>query len=716
MDDAVMYLRSCQASDGSIEETMTHYSHGAGTVMATLAMLAAGADPASDDSVQRALGWLSENDIQNTYYRAVRANVWEYALRKSPYEELYREKLEEDFDWLLKALNKKEGWRYLMTSRDWDNSVTQYGVLGIWAAARAGFDPGKDFWLKMSKHFRTCQNKDGGWSYTTGGSTANMATAGLATMFLVFDMSFGRSYYTKENPRVFTDGETADCLNSIERGMEWLGKAGGDNNDGYYLYGMERTGVASGRKYIGERDWFSEGASIVLKRQQRNGSIPMSGYGKTRVNTAFCTLFLVYGGAPVAFNKLQYAEDQDWNLNPRDLANLTKYMWSAYERPLNWHSVSIDAPVTEFEAPILFISGNRNIAFSKEETGKLRSYIERGGTIFCEPSDHSEEFSRAMVKLLRDMYPEEEYPSYKLQPLKKQHGVYTALKQAWEKTPKLSGVSNGTRTFFVMSHEYLSADWQMNRTSADSFRLAMNMLFYAVDMGDLKRKFHTNIPNTAPVERRDAVAKVGAVKFSGSGAYPLDWRAGTGYGEALAPYFMHVTGCDLEEKIGVDLVEDKLNELDVLSISGAHVLELSDGEKKRLRDYANNGGMILVNAYAGSASFAASARKEIESVFGELEQLDITSDLAIGHFPGGANLAEGVRFTLPARRRLRAMEQATRGQKLETILINRKPAVIFSQFDITAAATGVANYGAIGYQPASARKIMANILAYAVQD
>jgi hypothetical protein len=62
------------------------------------------------------------------------------------------------------------------------------------------------------------------------------------------------------------------------------------------------------------------------------------------------------------------------------------------------------------------------------------------------------------------------------------------------------------------------------------------------------------------------------------------------------------------------------------------------------------------------------------------------------------------------------MKEATRGQKLEAIFINRKPAVIFSQFDITAAATGVANYGAMGYQPASARKIMANILAYAVQD
>ena len=33
-------------------------------------------------------------------------------------------------------------------------------------------------------------------------------------------------------------------------------------------------------------------------------------------------------------NKLEYGGGSDWNLNPRDLANLSKHMWSAYERPL----------------------------------------------------------------------------------------------------------------------------------------------------------------------------------------------------------------------------------------------------------------------------------------------------------------------------------------------------------------------------------------------
>ena len=168
-----------------------------------------------------------------------------------------------------------------MESPDWDNSCTQYGVLGIWAAARAGFDPGDKFWTTLSKHFRSCQAADGGWSYIgpEGGSTPNMATAGLASMFLVFDMYHGKTPYSQKNPRTFTTGDAAEVLKSIERGMDWLGKSGGNKNDGYYLYGIERASVASGRKYFGRDDWFAGGAQAVLQAQQADGSIPLGQWG-----------------------------------------------------------------------------------------------------------------------------------------------------------------------------------------------------------------------------------------------------------------------------------------------------------------------------------------------------------------------------------------------------------------------------------------------------
>src|SRR5262249_36450002 len=161
----------------------------------------------------------------NTYVRGIRANVWEYALRKLPDEPRFKAMLKEDYEWLLAALGQREGWRYTMESGDWDNSCTQYGVLGIWAAARAGFDPGDKIWANLSRHFRKCQGQEGGWGYIDGNSpTPNMATAGLASLFLVFDSYHGKTPYSKDNPRTFTDGEGGEVLKAIDRGMDWLGK------------------------------------------------------------------------------------------------------------------------------------------------------------------------------------------------------------------------------------------------------------------------------------------------------------------------------------------------------------------------------------------------------------------------------------------------------------------------------------------------------------
>ena len=54
---------------------------------------------------------------------------------------------------------------------------------------------------------------------------------------------------------------------------------------------------------------------------------------------------------------------------------------------------------------------------------KLREYVERGGTILAEPSDHSKPFAESMERLLRDMYPPKDYPSVKLEALAADHPI-----------------------------------------------------------------------------------------------------------------------------------------------------------------------------------------------------------------------------------------------------------------------------------------------------
>jgi hypothetical protein len=715
VDDAAHYLLSLQQPDGSIGD---NYGRDVGgyTALAALSLLAAGRNPASDDALHRALDYLVKVDPDSTYVRGIRANVWEYALRKVPYDTAIQNALKNDYEWLIKALGDKEGWRYQMGSPDWDNSVTQYGVLGVWAAARAGLSPGDDFWKRMSAHFRSVQNEDGGWGYQRSSSTANMATAGLATLFLVFDMYHGKSYYSAENPRAFSSGEAEACLASIQRGMQWLGKNGGSNSEGYYLYGIERTGVAGGRKYIGGHDWFREGASEVLQRLQTNGSIATQGHGGEIGNTAFSALFLVHGGAPVAFSKLEYGGDQDWNLNPRDLANLTKDLWSAYERPLNWQSVGIDAPVEEFDAPILFISGSRAAEFTQEETAKLKAYVEGGGTILAEPSDHSLLFRDSMVKLLGAMFPAAEYPGVALRPLPEDHGVYTVLRQAWDKRPQLLGAGDGSRMFFLLSEENLSADWQMNRAGGDAFKLAMNLLFYATDLKTLEGKFATILPDSPAAAPREAVAAIARVRFTTPADAPQDWAVGRPCWKRFAPYFKHISGVGLEEREPVRLGRDDLKGVRLLHLTGTRAFTLGEEERQALKDYVEQGGAVLVDAYAGSRTFAESARRELNLAFGELEPLKDESPLASGRFLGGADLAKGLTYTLTARQRLRRESASTKRQQLWVCHRGDRPAVVFSELDLTAALAGIDNYQAEGYKPESARKVAGNLLAYWTAD
>ena len=139
----------------------------------------------------------------------------------------------------------------------------------------------------------------------------------------------------------------------------------------------------------------------------------------------------------MAYNKLQFGKDQDWNLNPRDLANVSKALWEAYERPINWQIVSIDSPAAEIEAPVLFLSGSRRWAFTEKEMLKLREYVERGGTILAEPSDHSADFAASMEDLLKNMYPPQSYPDHGLALLPAEHPIYTVIKQDWKNRPRL---------------------------------------------------------------------------------------------------------------------------------------------------------------------------------------------------------------------------------------------------------------------------------------
>ncbi|HEY2587866.1 MAG TPA: hypothetical protein VGI81_19135, partial [Tepidisphaeraceae bacterium] len=211
----------------------------------------------------------------------------------------------------------------------WDNSNSQYGLLGVWSAAEVAYEVPESYWAKVQGHWTKAQNHDGTWAYYSGGGsgTHSMTCAGLASMFVTHDYLDAPKFGTVVGRDPFTP--------PLARGLQWLET--GDNSislaafahRGYDFYGLERVGLASGFKFFGAHEWYRELAATTLQEQQPNGS-----WGNQVVETAYRLLFLARGRHPILMNKLRF--DGNWANRPRDAANLARFVGHQLERPLNW--------------------------------------------------------------------------------------------------------------------------------------------------------------------------------------------------------------------------------------------------------------------------------------------------------------------------------------------------------------------------------------------
>jgi hypothetical protein len=179
-----------------------------------------------------------------------------------------------------------------------DNSNTQFAVLGVWAAGRAGLEV-KDTMAAVEQRFRTTQSAQGGWGYSRPGSESDaMTCAGLMALVLAKGHKALGGQMINRRP----DGEQPEGLGGrpkmesdpqIDAGIrrvEAYANNMHNNSTLYFLWSVERVGVALGVARIGRVDWYSRGATVLLQTQRANGSWD-AGRGDL-ADTAFALLFL----------------------------------------------------------------------------------------------------------------------------------------------------------------------------------------------------------------------------------------------------------------------------------------------------------------------------------------------------------------------------------------------------------------------------------------
>jgi hypothetical protein len=720
------YLYSEQLPDGSWEPHEGHVVCRTGpTSLACYALLAAGEDPQSD-RMKKALGWLSANQDKDwtTYSVGIRSNVWELANRET--NDTYLEQLKRDIERLIYTTETgsygyytfprnpdakerfladlKKTDEHVANVSNVDNSNAQYGLLGAWAAKRNGIDIPRQFWSLCMTHWMNDQNVDGGWGYGRGGfsqgSYGAMSAAGLASLFVCFDALFTDAFH---QCNVSHEAE----MQSIHRALNWFEKnfersilapdtiegLGVNKHMMYYLYGVERIGLASGYKYFGRTNWFEEGTKIALGKQKGG-----EGWGNV-VDTSFALLFLARGRQPILFNKLE-ARNLDWNNRPRELANLTRFLQDKFEKNVHWQIITMDAPVQEWhDAPILYISASIAPDFTPEQIQKLRDFVYQGGLLFTCTECGGAGFKKGM----RDTY-EKIFPGLELKEVPEDHPLYSASRDM-KGEPPLYYISNGLRPLALHCDIDLPLAWQRDDHLVQKtyFDIVANMYMFFTDKGeDIRHRGVHHWPEE-PTFTPKKTAKVVRVRHDGQWdpePYALDAvRRKMGAQEQIEVKIL--------DPVGMEQLAD--SDAQVAFLTGIEKITLTPEQQAGLKSYVQDkGGMIVVDAAGGSMEFYQSMFDALRTIFGEF---------AVGKIPADADIltVRGKEITEADYRRKTKVRIPTKAVNLMVVQKDGKTQVVLSREDITGALIGYPSMEMEGYMPSTAYQIARNAILTALE-
>ncbi len=258
--------------DKGAGNTRYHASYPAGDTALVLYTLVKSGVSADDPQVRKCLEWLRYQDWKQTYSAAV------FVLALDSFQD-------RGFDGPILAAAKwlEEGLRRESTSGLFsypgthvDLSNTQYGVLGLWAAERHGYEAAPDTWAMLLAGVVANQRPSGGFAYRRDDhETGSMTVGALTALHLALERVPAQQKHAEARRKAKAALERGWAY--LERGFRVDADLHGPHGSRsgwryYYLYGVERLAAIAGRDRIGTHDWYAEGARHLVADQRDDGS------------------------------------------------------------------------------------------------------------------------------------------------------------------------------------------------------------------------------------------------------------------------------------------------------------------------------------------------------------------------------------------------------------------------------------------------------------
>lgn len=710
------------------------------TALCTLALLNAGVDPASPE-MRQALDRLDGRKLDQTYCVALQTMVF-----CSANPNRYAAQIEANTQWLAAAQLDSGGWGYgAKEGGSGDPSNSQFALLGLHEAQRTGntgmnaeewelvFRKARNYWERL-------QNNDGGFPYLPGtAGRGSMTAAGIASLIIVGSQLADSEAGVTGQIQCCGSG-AAPQRDRVAEAFGWLARhfairsnPGHGKDHLYYLYALERAGRLSGRRFVGEHDWYREGAKALLALQPASGGfVSGSSTGESvSAETAFGVLFLAKGKRQLVISRLQHGMSKDWNHHTSALQNLTAHTEAAWKRDLTWQNIDLKRTDLQdlLDTPVLLISGTRVPAITDDQKALLKKYVENGGFILAEgcvgDGCNGEAFEAFFSSLVKELF---EKPLTRLPP---EHPIWQAqAKLLPEDLPKntwLYGVETCCRLSVVYCPSSLTCRWELHpaygkklpysdavKSELENFtKVGLNVLAYATgrelkDKLDLVTVLDEQIPKSQFDRNRQFLPvlqhNAGADDVPQAAPKLLQWFGN----ERIVRYS--------SEKRVIGITPEELRQYPIVYMHGRGRLELSVAQRAALKEYINNDGFVVASAICGDPEFADSFRGEMASILGNpLEQLD-NKDKLLTDFYGGFDVRQ-VRLIDPDRSGDTILStQRKIVPRLEVGKTDRLVRVIFSPLDISCALESRHSLQCKGYVREDAARLGINILLFAINQ
>lgn len=723
------------------------------TALCTLALLNAGV-PASHPKIQESLRFLRKLPQDKTYVVSLQTMVFAAA---QPRRDLPL--IQENVHWLeqtqIKEGERAGSWTYPVAGRvggaSSDNSNSQFAVLALHEAERVGARVDFETWQMAAEYWKDCQRPDGSWSYQKGrAGSGSMTCAGIGATVIC-------SGKVAADAAKVEDGFVQCCLpaeedDSLERALKWLGRnfsvarnPGARNMSHtwhyYYLYGLERVGRLTARRFIGEHDWYREGAELLLAQQDKFSHRWVgSGFSEDdpHIATAYALLFLSKGRRPVLMAKLQFDAEaadgrlltDDWKNHRSDVANLTAYTEKLWDLDLTWQIMDPQSATVDdlLQAPVLFASGSRSPLLDESAT-KIRDYLDRGGFLFAEACcADGGPFEKGFRQFLDQVFPEQEYELRRAGPEHILWRIEELVRPDSSYVTRLWTVEYGCRTCVVFSEADLSCYWELRadqrrrnlaeivqRRIDDATSIGVNVLAYATNRQPKGKEAAFTGAETPDLT---ALGERGVIRVA-----KLQHGGGCNDAPGALVNLLRAAGQG-ELKLRVDASEFSIHASDpslprfhMAFMHGRHDFRFTPAEREALRDYLNFGGTLLADSICASEEFVKAFRREIALVLPEapLQRIPIEHPIFTER-AGGFDIRE-VQRRDPA---IQSADQPVRSRvqrvppELEGVEINGRLAVIFSPFDISCALEKHEALQCRGYTQRDAARIGLNVLMYSL--